>query len=221
MIITCISGGVLPDFNKCIPYGEDNIAMYIGENMYFIFYDIYDCKERSTFSMTSFLEVDKDCHMTKEEIDYKLSFFRKHHKASVNRSLINPEESIFFDSIQVEVLSKFFFESKFSCKVDLVIGERRIELDELEPDSDLYNRVMSFVEEYRMCELISSKELAEIRAGIYKRKPSIRSIIAASVATGILGAVAGVAVGYKFSSKKQTDKEELPSAYDYGQQGEE
>lgn len=220
MLITCISGGVLPDFNKCIPYGEDNIAMYIGENMYFIFYDIYDCKERSTFSITSFLEVDKDCNMSKEEIDYRLAFFKKHQKASINRSLINPEESIFFDSIQVDILSKFFFDSKFSCKVDLVLDGRRIELDELDPDSDLYTRVMSFVEEYRMCELISSKELAEIRAGIYKSKTSLRNILLASATTGILGAVAGVAIGYKFSSKKQIDKE-LPTSHDLGQQEEE
>lgn len=211
MLITCISGGVLPDFNKCIPYGEDNIAMYIGENIYFIFYDIYDCKERSTFSIGSFLEIDKECGMTKEEIEYRLNFFKKHHKASINRALINPEESIFFDSIQVEILSKFFFDNKFSCKVDLVLDGRRIEIDELEPGSTLYKRVISFVEEYNMCELISSKELAEIRAGIYKRKPSMGSIILASATTGILGAVAGVAIGYKFSSKKQINEEMSPS----------
>lgn len=205
MIITCIKGGLLPDFNKCIPYGEHDIAMYIDENVYFVFYDILDCKTQSRFSLSTFLDVDKDVRISKEEMDFRLDYFRKHKKALVSKALRNPEETLYFNSIEVEILSKYFHEMKFTCKVDIIVNNEQVELEDIVDNKDIYNLVSDFVEFFNMCEYVSAKELTEIRKGIYVPKQHKAKSIISGLVVGGLGIIAGVAIGYKFGSKKNKE----------------
>ena len=204
MIITCIKGGLLPDFNKCIPFGEHDIAMYIDENIYFVFYDIFDCKTQSRFSLSTFLDIDKEAGITREEMDFRSSYFIKHKKALVSKALKNPEDTLFFNSIEVEVLSKYFYEMKLSCKVDIFINDERVELEDV-LDKKEFKTIESFIEFFDMCEYVNAKELAEIRKGLYKPKLNKFKIAVGGAIVGTLGVIAGVALGYKFSSKKNVN----------------
>lgn len=206
MIITCIKGGLLPDFNKCIPYGEHDIAMYIDENIYFVFYDILDCKSQTRFSLSSFLDVDKEAHITKEEMDFRMDYFRRHKKALISKALRNPDETLCFNSIEAEVLAKYFHEMKFTCKVDIFVNNEQVELAELSNNKEVYELVSEFVEFFNMCEYVDAKEIADIRAGIFTpKKTKVKSLVGGLVAGG-LGIIAGVAIGYKFGSKKNAQE---------------
>lgn len=202
MIITCIKGGLLPDFNKCIPYGEHDLAMYIDENIYFVFYDILDCKTQSRFSLSTFLDIDKEAHMDKEDMDFRLQYFYKHKKALIYKALRRPEETLFFNSIESEVLSKYFYDMKFSCKVDVFVNDKLVSLEEAMEMKEEYERISEFIEFFNMCEYVDAKELAEIRKGIYVPKKAKRKNILGGFVIGGLGILAGVALGYKLGSKK-------------------
>lgn len=208
MIITCIKGGLLPDFNKCIPYGEHDLAMYIDENIYFVFYDILDCKTQSRFSISTFLDIDKEAHISREEMDFRLDYFRRHKKALVSKALRNPDESIYFNSIESEVLSKYFYEMKFACKVSIFINDKQVTLEEASSRKDEYERICEFIEFFHICECIDAKDMLEIRKGIYKPKKNKTKFVMSNLITGGLGVIAGIAIGYKFGSKK-IDKIEM------------
>lgn len=209
MIITCINGGLLPDFNKCIPYGEHDVAMYIKENIYFVFYDILDCKTQSRFSLSTFLEIDKEAHISKEEMDFRLNYFRKHNKALISKSLTNPENTIFFNSIESEVLSKYFHEMKFACKVDIFVDNQQVQLEDIKDKKEDYERILEFVSFFNMCEYINVKEYIEIKQGIFVPKQDKRKSLMKNIFIGSLGILAGVAIGYKFNSNKNSSKTSL------------
>lgn len=201
MLITCISGGLLPDFNKCIPYGEHDIAMYIKEDVYFVFYDILDCRTQSRFSLSTFLDIEKEARITKEEIDFRLDYFKRHEKALISKALRNTEESIFFNSIESEVLSKYFHEMKFTCKVDVFVNNQQVELEDLREDKENYDRIIEFVEFFNMCEYIDVKEYIDIKQGVFIPKKNKKKTIVNSILIGTAGVVIGTFIGSKLSKK--------------------
>lgn len=206
MIITCTKGGLLPDFNKCIPYGEHDIAMYISDNIYFVFYDILDCKTQSRFSLSTFLDIDKEAHISKEEMDFRLDYFRRHSEALISKSLINPNSTIFFNSIEAEVLSKYFYDMKFTCKVDIFVNNKQVELEDVLDDKENYERIIEFVNFFNMCEYVNAKEYTEIKKGVFIPKGNKKKSFIKSFVIGGIGFIAGVSIGYKLSSRKDGNK---------------
>lgn len=201
MIITCINGGLLPDFNKCIPYGEHDLAMYIKENVYFVFYDILDCRTQSRFSLSTFLDIDKDARITKEELDFRLDYFRRHEKALIYRALRNVDDSIFFNSIESEVLSKYFHEMKFTCKVDIFIDNKQVQLEEIKDKDENYERILEFIDFFNICEYINVREYVDIKQGIFVPKREKKKSLIKNIVAGTAGLAVGVFIGHKLSNK--------------------
>lgn len=161
MIVPCIKGGLALDASKCVPSGQHDILMHISKNLSFEFYDIYDCKTQSQFSISNFLLNNLK---TKEDVYKKrIEFYNRHKKALLSRALCSTgEESIFFDSIEQEALNKVLADNKFTAKVSIIYEGKIITLKELsKKDKKEFKNAMIFCEELNMVEMIDVKDYEE------------------------------------------------------------
>ncbi len=161
MIIPCIKGGLALDASKCVPSEQHNILMHVSEKLSFEFYDIYDCKTQTQFSISNFLLNNLK---TKEDIYKKrMEFYNRHKKALLNKALCgNGEESIFFDSIEQEALNKVLANNKFTAKVSIIYEDKPISLKELsKKDKREFKNAMIFCKELNMVEMIDVKDYEE------------------------------------------------------------
>ena len=186
MIVPCIKGGLMVDASKCAPSGEHDIIMHISKNLSFEFYDIYDCKTQTQFSISRLivnnLKIKKEIYLKRIEI------YEKHKKALLDRVLAGDgEESMFFDSIEQEGLNKVLADNKFTAKVRIIYKDEEVLLKELKTKSKIdFENAMFFIDELNMVEMIDVRDYEEkINHVKFTNKPKVRDIT--------FGFVAGIA----------------------------
>lgn len=201
MLITCLRGGLRPDFSKCVFKGEREIAMYIHKDIYFSFYDIYDCKAEMMFNAQNYLVSHcKNVKLTRETLDARLKFFDVHKEALISKSLEDNNISMFFDSLEEDALRDIFAKEKFSCSVSIYVKGEEVPMEDIIKNEKLYGLISQFLDELGVCEIVSAKDLAEIRAGVFKVKPSKKGVVIGTISGAIVGFGAG------FLTKKYFDK---------------
>lgn len=200
MIIPCIKGGLALDASKCAPSSEHDIIMHVSKKLAFEFYDIYDCKTQTQFSISSFLLNNLK---TKEEVYRKrLEFYDRHKNALLNRALSSSgEDSIFFDSIEQEGLNKVLADNKFTAKVSIIYKGKEITLKELaKKDKKELKNAMIFCKELNMVEMIDIKDYEEkINHVKFPHKPKLIDISFGFVA-GIAATLLIIKKGGKYES---------------------
>lgn len=174
------------DASKCAPSGEHDIIMHISKNLSFEFYDIYDCKTQTQFSISRLivnnLKIKKEIYLKRIEI------YEKHKKALLDRVLAGDgEESMFFDSIEQEGLNKVLADNKFTAKVRIIYKDEEVLLKELKTKSKIdFENAMFFIDELNMVEMIDVRDYEEkINHVKFTNKPKVRDIT--------FGFVAGIA----------------------------
>lgn len=161
MIVPCIKGGLMVDASKCAPLDDHDLVMYITTKLSLEFYDIYDCKTQTQFSISNMmlngLKVKQDIY------DKRISFFNKHKKALISRTVSDEDQTVFFDSIEIEAIEKTLQKNKFSAKVRIIFDGKEVTLKELKQKSKKdFNNVVFFIREMNMVEMISVEDYEEV-----------------------------------------------------------